>query len=133
MIPQDAIQAVAQKQLARYESEYSATHLTWHDFEAPAREDLEAGWDHIQEALWKANRLLLDEQCCQFGCNGGACESCTCCGAGYCISGVDGVPTPGSPDNPDYGAHGQEVFDNWLEVAAEKNPIAAALKSALED
>jgi hypothetical protein len=53
--------------------------------------------------------------CCPLGCGEGACEACPCCSAGWCVSGTDGLP-----DNPDDLAQ-------WLEVAAEHNPVAAAL------
>lgn len=56
--------------------------------------------------------------CCEVGCGNGACETCPCCSAGWCISGVDGVP-----DDP-------EDRERWLEVAAEHNPVAAALRAA---
>lgn len=38
------------------------------------------------------------EHCCNLGCDGGACESCPCCCAGWCLNGADGVPD-GSPEN----------------------------------
>ncbi|WP_303708434.1 MULTISPECIES: hypothetical protein [Microbacterium] len=56
--------------------------------------------------------------CCDNGCGSGACETCPCCSAGYCVSGFDGVP-----DDP-------EDREHWLEVAAEYNPVAAALRAA---
>lgn len=58
------------------------------------------------------------EWCCENGCGSGACETCPCCSAGWCVSGVDGVP-----DDP-------EDRERWLEVAAEHNPVAAALRAA---
>lgn len=67
---------------------------------------------------------LIDEArsegvwCCESGCGSGACEACPCCSAGWCVSGVDGVP-----DDP-------EDRERWLEVAADHNPVAAALRVA---
>lgn len=55
------------------------------------------------------------EQCCPLGCDGGACETCPCCSAGWCVSGRDGIPE----DPADYAA--------WLEIAAEHNTLARRL------
>lgn len=57
------------------------------------------------------------EWCCESGCGSGACETCPCCSAGWCVSGVDGVP-----EDP-------EDRERWLDVAAEHNPVAAALRA----
>jgi hypothetical protein len=54
------------------------------------------------------------ERCCNEACNGGACETCRCCCAGWCVMGTDGVPE--RPDD----------LTGWMEVAAEHNPIVAA-------
>jgi hypothetical protein len=68
-------------------------------------------------------RVLGDEQCCELACNGGGCESCPCCWAGYCVSGSDGqIPDTTDPN-----------FATWLEVAAEYNPVAKALLAARPD
>lgn len=50
--------------------------------------------------------------CCQYGCNGGACEQCPCCCAGWCISGTDGEPE---------GANqwGEPHVDLWRELRRE--------------
>jgi hypothetical protein len=64
-------------------------------------------------------RLLGIEQCCENACNGGACESCRCCSAGWCVTGADGLP-----DTP-------EDLARWVEAARVHNPIAAALAEAL--
>lgn len=56
--------------------------------------------------------------CCPSGCGGGACEVCPCCCAGWCVLGTDGVPE----DPADR--------ERWLAVAAEHNPVAAALAGA---
>ncbi|MFJ2506307.1 hypothetical protein [Microbacterium sp. NPDC087592] len=56
--------------------------------------------------------------CCDNGCGSGACETCPCCSAGWCVSGFDGVP------------EAPEDRERWLEVAAEHNPVAAALRAA---
>jgi hypothetical protein len=58
------------------------------------------------------------EWCCENGCGSGACETCPCCTAGWCVSGVDGLPEDA------------EAREFWLEVAAEFNPVAAALRAA---
>ncbi len=60
------------------------------------------------------------EWCCENGCGSGACETCPCCSAGWCVSGVEGVPEDA------------EAREFWLEVAAEYNPVAAALRAAGE-
>lgn len=54
---------------------------------------------------------------CPVGCDDGACETCPCCSAGFCVYGLDGLPE----DPEDVG--------RWLEVAAEHNPVAALLKA----
>lgn len=63
--------------------------------------------------------VLRDGQCCQLACVAGACESCPCCCAGWCVNGFDGLPD------------GDEERSSWLEVAAKHNPIAAALLVSL--
>lgn len=55
------------------------------------------------------------DYCCEVGCGGGACESCPCCCAGYCVGGLDGVPADPSHFRP------------WLAAAAKHNPVAARL------
>lgn len=67
----------------------------------------------LGELLAEARRR--GEWCCEVGCGSGACETCPCCAAGWCVSGRDGIP-----DDPDDRAA-------WLEVAREHNPVAAAL------
>jgi hypothetical protein len=54
---------------------------------------------------------------CPVGCDDGACETCPCCSAGFCVYGLDGLPE----DPEDVG--------RWLEVAAGHNPVAALLKA----
>jgi hypothetical protein len=56
------------------------------------------------------------EQCCDEACNGGACETCRCCAAGWCVTGYDGIPE-----------HADDL-DGWMGVAAEHNPVVAAWK-----
>ncbi|ONI62659.1 hypothetical protein CSIV_14385 [Microbacterium sp. CSI-V] len=70
--------------------------------------------DHGVQALVEHARRQA-AYCCQHGCGSGACESCPCCAAGWCVSGSDGMP------------ENQEDLAQWLEVAAEHNPVAAAL------
>jgi hypothetical protein len=69
-------------------------------------------------------RVLDDDQCCELGCSGGACESCPCCCAGWCVTGVDGLPDP---------VNDAENYAIWLEVAAEHNPTAARLAAVAAD
>jgi hypothetical protein len=93
-------------------------------------------WHELTER-WTVRELVAYAQretdyCCQVGCGGGGCESCPCCCAGYCVSGLDGVPMPGTDLNPDDDeAHSAEVYRNWLEIAAEHNPVMSGLREAL--
>ena len=68
----------------------------------------------------EGSRVLGPEQCCEQGCNGGACESCTCCAAGWCVTGRDGLPEDA------------EDFAIWLKYASEHNATAKALADALK-
>lgn len=61
--------------------------------------------------------------CCPVGCGGGACEVCPCCCAGWCVMGADDIPANLPDDHAD--------FDQWLVIAAEHNPVAAALLAVL--
>lgn len=61
------------------------------------------------------------EHACHVGCRGGACETCPCCCAGWCVFGLDGLPEDA------------DDFADWLEIAAEHNPLAAALVAAHPD
>lgn len=66
-------------------------------------------------------RVLGDEQCCELGCNGGACETCPCCCAGWCVLGTDFHA--GTPDSLEgMSAENRQI---WLSVAAMHNPLAA--------
>lgn len=68
---------------------------------------------------WVA-RIDDPEFCCSWGCGGGACETCPCCCAGWCIGGRDGIP--GTPEcEPD--ADPEQVAYFW-EMAGEHNPLA---------
>lgn len=101
---------------------------------SPAEPTIAEAWHELTER-WTVRELVAYAQmetayCCQVGCGGGGCESCPCCHAGYCVSGLDGVPTAGSDLNPnDDQAHAAEVYRNWLEIAAEHNPVAASLSA----
>lgn len=70
-------------------------------------------------------RVMTDEQCCWLSCKGGACETCPCCSAGYCVWGTDfeadGIPT----DRDEWLA--------WVSVAAEHNPVAKVLSNVLRE
>ncbi len=89
--------------------------------------------------LWTVGELVTQAMqdgvyCCQVGCGGGGCESCACCVAGYCVSGIDGIPTPGSDCNPaDDPEHAVEVWKFWLQEAAKHNPAVALLVTAKAD
>lgn len=89
--------------------------------------------------LWTVRELVAHAMqegvyCCQVGCGGGGCESCPCCVAGYCVSGIDGIPFPGSDCNPaDDPEHAAEVWKYWIEEAAKHNPAVAALVTAKAD
>lgn len=54
-----------------------------------------------------------DEWCCTVGCGSGACEACPCCAAGWCVTGLHGLP------------ESAEDWASWLDVAREHNPLAA--------
>lgn len=60
------------------------------------------------------------EHACHLGCESGACETCPCCGAGWCVFGLDGLPS--EPDD----------LSMWLDVAAEHNPVVAAVRAVLD-
>lgn len=60
-----------------------------------------------------------DEFCCPDGCGSGACESCPCCLAGWCVGGNDGLPD-GDPED----------LAHWLDIAKQHNPLVAALVAA---
>jgi len=68
----------------------------------------------VKEAIKEA------EWCCEVGCGSGACETCPCCSAGYCVSGRDGIPN----DDPD-------ALGFWLEIASQHNPAIAQLRPLL--
>ena len=48
-LPEPAVEAAAKVALRQYESEYSAAHLSWRDFEGEVRELLEAAAPHLAE------------------------------------------------------------------------------------
>lgn len=87
--------------------------------EDKVRQLLDAIVEHFTPQEFVRWLATQGDYCCAIGCGSGACESCPCCGAGWCISGRDGLP-----ENPDDLAL-------WLEVAAEHNPVADALAAAL--
>lgn len=60
------------------------------------------------------------DHACHLGCESGACETCACCYAGWCVFGLDGLPT--EPDD----------LSMWLDVAAEHNPLVAAVRAVLD-
>ena len=65
----------------------------------------------------EVDRLRTGERCCPDACNGGGCETCPCCSAGWCVRGRDGVPD-----------HADDL-PGWIDVAAEHNPIVAAWRA----
>jgi hypothetical protein len=82
--------------------------MTSHPVPAPKRPSM----------LRQIGQALGPEQCCAEGCNGGACESCRCCSAGWCVTGADGLPEDA------------DDLASWLEVAREHNPLAEAFATA---
>lgn len=85
--------------------------------------DLRAALETLRED-WSLEEIVKEairgaEWCCEIGCGSGACESCPCCCAGFCVSGRDGL----SEDPEEVG--------RWLEIAAEHNPAIAALRPLL--
>lgn len=73
----------------------------------------------IYELRERGVRVLDSDQCCELACSGGACESCPCCCAGWCVWGHCGeIPNP-ETDSDNYRI--------WLETAAEHNPVAKRL------
>lgn len=95
--------------------------------EAPDLSDPDVVYDLVNEhvtlpgVVEHARRRA--EWCCEKGCGSGACESCPCCAAGACVSGSDF-------SFADFG-NTDVWLDQWLEVAAEHNPLAAHLQAAL--
>jgi hypothetical protein len=78
----------------------------------------------VYELRERGLRVLGDEQCCELACNGGACETCPCCCAGWCVAGHSGeIPNPESD---------AENYEIWLSEAREHNPVARRL-SDVED
>ncbi|MDN5918990.1 MAG: hypothetical protein L0I76_28505 [Pseudonocardia sp.] len=65
--------------------------------------------------LHSSGRLLGPEQCCEDGCNGGGCETCPCCCAGWCVHGHGAIPDR------------EEDWADWLAVARVHSPVAARL------
>lgn len=85
--------------------------------------DLPAALQELRDAFTVQEIVLAaikgQEWCCEYGCGSGACESCPCCQAGWCVTGFD-FKVGGWPED------GEDV-GRWLEIAAEHNPIAAQL------
>lgn len=85
------------------------------DGEGTHRAATRAWWTKVARAVLDEYQLRRGlEACCDEACNGGACESCRCCAAGWCVTGADGMP----PDPGDMAG--------WIEVAREHNPVVAA-------
>lgn len=72
----------------------------------------------VYELREQGVRVLDSDQCCELACSGGACESCPCCQAGWCVWGTDELPDH---------ENDAENYRIWLEVAAEHNPVARRL------
>ena len=68
---------------------------------------------NVQLVELTADGMTGREHACLVGCTTGACETCPCCGAGWCVFGLDGLPEDA------------DDFADWLEIAAEHNPLAA--------
>lgn len=58
---------------------------------------------------------------CPVGCEGGACETCPCCAAGYCVYGLDGIPGQGALADLE-----QDEITTWWQIAAKSNPVILA-------
>lgn len=85
----------------------------------PTLAELRAEVERLEE------RALGDGQCCWDVCNGGACESCPGCCAGWCVNGHDF--SPGDWEN----VLDAESRERWWGVAREHNAgIDAALRRA---
>lgn len=67
----------------------------------------------------EARRVLGPEQCCELACDGGGCEICPCCCAGWCVFGHGGMDIDNAEDRA-----------SWLAVAVGHNPVAAWLGEA---
>lgn len=131
-LPAEAVRPAAQKMLEQYASEYDASHLDWTAFERDAREVLAEALPVIVAAVradlagdvYELRELgvhvLGEEQCCELACNGGACESCPCCCAGWCVWGHSGTI-------PDRDLTPHSHYRIWLDTAAEHNPVAKLL------
>lgn len=84
------------------------------------RDNLAAEVERIEES----GRLLGDEQCCVDVCNGGACEGCLGCQAGWCVNGHDFTAA-------EWDAMSDEDRQRWWDVAREHNVgIEAAIARA---
>lgn len=59
-----------------------------------------------------ADHLRYCDHCCPLGCDGGACESCPCCAAGWCLNGRDGLPVGENQ-------WGEAHVDFWRELRTE--------------
>lgn len=110
----DVPETLLAQAIADAEERGPGSHLT-----PGSPEELSAVLEHVRDRVGVTALVQLARQqeayCCPVGCGTGACESCPCCGAGWCVGGTDGLPeTP-------------EDFATWLEVAAEHNPLAALL------
>jgi hypothetical protein len=73
-------------------------------------------------------RVLDDEQCCELACSSGACESCPCCQAGWCVWGHH-------VEIPDRDLTPASNYRIWLDTAKDHNPVAkllAELEGAIE-
>lgn len=78
----------------------------------------------VQEVFPDAT-VLGEGQCCPDVCNGGACETCPSCCAGWCINGHDfteGV----------WESMTKEDRRIWLDVASEHSPAIAAARPVIE-
>lgn len=77
-----------------------------------------------RDQLIESGRLLGDEQCCPDACDGGACESCSGCYAGWCVNGHDFL-------DGEWERMSDEDRKVWWSVAREHNAgIDAALRRA---
>lgn len=91
-----------------------------------ARNDVANAIESVIDSLRESGRLLGDEQCCSDVCEGGACETCPGCCAGFCVNGHD---FRGDPDT--WLSMTDEQRQDWWRVAREHNQgLDAALARA---
>jgi len=87
---------------------------------ARVRAEVVAEQTDVYELRERGIRVLGEEQCCELACNDGACETCPCCSAGWCVWGH-------SSEVPSRDLTPMSDYRRWLAQAAEHNPVAKQL------